>query len=191
MGLVRLDSDGHGGWQAGTPKPAYDAVRDLIRGNPPRPIATGVQREPLTEDRASPSFIPIHRTCDLSGYANLREDNIRNRAAYAYCRVLARDADNIGGIPIPVNSRMAEVCKNCCFPCSARRNSANIILSPEARHSSFRSSILCYSIARLTKPSRTTSRGLSAARLELVIIGSHEFRSSSQRHSCRSCYFRH
>ena len=165
MGLVHLDSDGHGGWQAGTLKPAYYAVRDLIRGNPPRPLATGVQRELPTEDRASPSFIPIHRTCDLSGYANLHEDNIRNRVAYAYCLVLARKADNIGGIPIPVNSRMAEVCKNCCFPCSARRNSANIILPPEARHNSFRSSILCYSIARLTRGfRRTMSRGLSAAR---------------------------
>jgi hypothetical protein len=33
MGLVHLDSDGRGGWRRGSPKPAYFAVRDLIRGN--------------------------------------------------------------------------------------------------------------------------------------------------------------
>ena len=97
MGLVHLDSDSHGGWQAGTLKPALlCGGGDLIRGNPPRPLATAVQRELPTEDRASPSFIPIHRTCDLAGYANLHEDNIRYRVAYAYCLVLARKAENIG-----------------------------------------------------------------------------------------------
>jgi hypothetical protein len=38
MGLVRLDSNGRGGWRPGSPKPSYFAVRDLIRGNAAGPL---------------------------------------------------------------------------------------------------------------------------------------------------------
>ena len=82
-----------------------------------------------------------------------------------------------------MNSRMAEVCKNCCLPCSPRWSSASIILPPEARHNLFRSSILCYSIARLSPRSfanyfaRLERGSLSQTNLESAIIGSHEFRS--------------
>jgi hypothetical protein len=74
MGLVRLKVTDKGGWTTGEPKPAYFAVRDLIRG--PRLLPKPQRDCSLTE---------IEKTASPTGRA----------ASYGYCLVLGRvpDAD--------------------------------------------------------------------------------------------------
>ncbi len=77
MGLVKLNSDGRGGWAPGSPKIAYSAVKALVSGLAPAPAAT------------------IDRKCDLEAHAG-RERNITNTVAYAYCLTIGRAPDAVG-----------------------------------------------------------------------------------------------
>jgi hypothetical protein len=72
MGLVRLEKAGNG-WRPGAPKPAYDAVRAIARG----------------EDTAVPS-----RDCGLNPSAEL--GLARRQVEYSYCLLLGRAADEEG-----------------------------------------------------------------------------------------------
>ena len=85
MGLVGLDSDGRGGWQRGAPKPAYFAVRDLIRGNAAGPLT--VAQQPLSSKP---------RNCDLGAFTERGDMSYSDRIAYAYCLVLDRKPDGVG-----------------------------------------------------------------------------------------------
>jgi len=183
MGLVHLDSDGHGGWQAGKLKPAYFAVRDSIRGNPPKPAATTVQRDPPTEGTSSPSFVPIRRTCDLAGYAKIGENNIRYRVAYAYCLVLGRGADGIGWNTYSrelANGRSVQELVLTLFASKEFRERNASALSPPK----FVSLIYSLLLNRAPEPevfanyvARLERGSLSQTSLESAIIGSREFRS--------------
>lgn len=72
MGLVRLEKDG-AGWRPGAPKPAYDVVRSLIRGD---------------TDPLSP------RDCDLKSFTP--SNDLQNQVQYSYCLILGRLADGQG-----------------------------------------------------------------------------------------------
>ncbi|MEF2553699.1 DUF4214 domain-containing protein [Aurantimonas sp. A2-1-M11] len=72
MGLVRVVADDDGGWIAGEPKPAYFAVRKIIR-------------------RPNPSASP-KRDCDLSQTAAPPSSPIR-KAIYAHCLMIGRSGD--------------------------------------------------------------------------------------------------
>lgn len=72
MGLVRLNATGDGGWAIGEPKPAYGAVRGIIRGERPVP---------------SPE-----RDCDIAESRPSDPPSVR-RAHFAFCLVLGRKAD--------------------------------------------------------------------------------------------------
>jgi hypothetical protein len=73
MGLVHLEKDG-AGWRPGTPKPAYDVVRSLLRGDtdPMRP-----------------------RDCDLKAFSP-DDKGLQNQVQYSYCLILGRLADGQG-----------------------------------------------------------------------------------------------
>ncbi|WP_157017464.1 DUF4214 domain-containing protein [Mesorhizobium xinjiangense] len=78
MGLVEMTAKPDGGWRLGEPKPAYLAVRELIRGGRPLP-------DPAAE-----------RLCDLDA----RDDGASMhalRARYVHCLVLGR-ADEENGL---------------------------------------------------------------------------------------------
>jgi hypothetical protein len=70
MGLVRLTATADGGWEPGEPKPAYHAVKVLIRG----------------ERRL--------RDCDLADITD--DEPSARRARYGYCLVLGRDGEPDG-----------------------------------------------------------------------------------------------
>ncbi|MBZ9991980.1 DUF4214 domain-containing protein [Mesorhizobium sp. BH1-1-5] len=75
MGLVRLTKNNNGRWVTGEPKPAYMAVRDIIRGPQPLPMP--------------------NRNCDsdakfADGFTYVRQVN------FAYCLVLGHDGDAAG-----------------------------------------------------------------------------------------------
>ena len=75
MGLVRLERRAGGGWAPGAPKPAYNAVRAVVRGEEGTPA--------------------IQRECALD---RLMDDRPPAEAqiAYLYCLLLARQADAAG-----------------------------------------------------------------------------------------------
>lgn len=77
MGLVKLTSDGRGGWAPGSPKIAYQVVKSFVTGAAPAAIAT------------------INRKCDLEAHVG-RERNIPNTVSHAYCLVTGRLPDTIG-----------------------------------------------------------------------------------------------
>ncbi|CCF00148.1 hypothetical membrane-anchored protein (plasmid) [Sinorhizobium fredii HH103] len=72
MGLVRLVANGHDGWTLGEPKPAYIAVRDIIRG-----------QRPLPRPR---------RDCDMAESRTSDPLAVR-QASFAFCLVLGRQGD--------------------------------------------------------------------------------------------------
>ncbi|WP_151613652.1 DUF4214 domain-containing protein [Sinorhizobium alkalisoli] len=72
MGLVRLVAKGDGGWTLGEPKPAYIAVRDLIRGKRPIPVP--------------------RRDCDMAESRTSDPLAVR-QARFAFCLVLGRQGD--------------------------------------------------------------------------------------------------
>jgi hypothetical protein len=75
MGLVELVKDGGGGWTPGDPKPAYQAIKQFIRGPDTVP--------------------PLQRGCGLN--ADSREGPVaRAQVAYGYCLILGRAADGGG-----------------------------------------------------------------------------------------------
>lgn len=74
MGLVRLEKDGDG-WTPGAPKPAYDAVRSVVRGEAAARLPARECK--LAEPGAAPSRSAQH-------------------VAYAYCLLLGREPDGGG-----------------------------------------------------------------------------------------------
>jgi hypothetical protein len=75
MGLVRLERSPGGGWRPGAPKPAYDAVRAVVRG---------------VDDVSA-----IQRNCALDHAIDNRAA-AEGQVAYLYCLLLAREADGAG-----------------------------------------------------------------------------------------------
>lgn len=69
MGLVRVNGSAAAGWKAGEPKPAYDTVRQLIRGQRPTALPT--------------------RDCDLEAMRTA-EVPVR-QASFGYCLMLGRN----------------------------------------------------------------------------------------------------
>ena len=74
MGLVRLIDNGKGGWAVGDPKPAYFAVREMIKG-------PDIARE-------------IRRDCNTA--SGVSEALPTRQVGYAFCLVLGREADSHG-----------------------------------------------------------------------------------------------
>jgi hypothetical protein len=77
MGLVRVIRQNTNGWQAVGPKPAYETVKQLIRGEDPTPDNS--------------------RSCDLNSYARLVSVPSA-QIAYSYCLVVGRPADGGGSL---------------------------------------------------------------------------------------------
>jgi hypothetical protein len=75
MGLVRLERTDDGGWRPGAPKPAYDAVRAVLRG-----------------EEGWPS---VRRNCALERMTENRPP-AEGLVAYLYCLLLSREADGGG-----------------------------------------------------------------------------------------------
>lgn len=76
MGLVKVKPTESGGWQVDEPKPAYVAVKEIIRG---------------------PSSLSIPpRNCDLAGAADAGEPVAAQQVRYGFCLVLGREADGAG-----------------------------------------------------------------------------------------------
>jgi hypothetical protein len=74
MGLVRLEKTPAGGWRPGAPKPAYDAVREIVRGVPAR--------------------AEIRRDCQLAPLAG--QSLTRGQVEYLYCLLLGRKGNEQG-----------------------------------------------------------------------------------------------
>lgn len=72
MGLIKLIPKSDGGWTLGGPKPAYNAVRDIIRG-----------QRPLPRPR---------RDCDIAESRTPGPPSVR-QANFAFCLVLGRRGD--------------------------------------------------------------------------------------------------
>ena len=70
QGLVRLVNDGNGSWRPGEPKPAYAAVREIIRG-------------PVLSPRPA-------RECKLDAIGQV---SAADRVSYSFCLVLGRVPD--------------------------------------------------------------------------------------------------
>ena len=96
MGLVRLDSDGKGGWQPGSPKPAYFAVKDMIRGSAAAPLTFAQQSLPSKPAKPVVRFVPARRNSDLGAFKDISDVTSRHRIPYAYCLVLNRKPDGVG-----------------------------------------------------------------------------------------------
>jgi hypothetical protein len=94
MGLVHLEKDGAGGWRTGQPKAAYDAVKKLVRGSGELAGATSIQQ---TETNAAPRSQRLPqlppRRCELQT-SDPQVGAYNNQAAYAYCLILGRPADD-------------------------------------------------------------------------------------------------
>ncbi|MDZ4791019.1 MAG: DUF4214 domain-containing protein [Hyphomicrobiales bacterium] len=77
MGLVKLNSNGSGGWMPGEPKIAYGTVKSIVTGRAPAATAS------------------IDRKCDIKAHSD-RERNIPNTVVYGYCLILGRIPDTVG-----------------------------------------------------------------------------------------------